>query len=149
MASIRTEFEIDIDADRAWQVIGDWADGPVGMARGHVVSSQADGDIRVVTFATGTIARERLVTRDETARRIVYSLIGDSVRPEHDNAVMQIVTDGAHRCRFIWSRDVLPDELAAPLHAAMEQAAPIIKRTLGGGDHQRGGAAPRPNPQVD
>jgi hypothetical protein len=130
MASIRTEFAIDVDADRVWQVIGDWADGPVGMARGHVVSSQADGDVRVVTFARGTVARERLIARDEGQRRIVYSLIGDTVHPEHDNTAMQIVPDGDGRCRFVWSRDVLPDELAAPLHAAMEEAAPIIRSTL-------------------
>jgi hypothetical protein len=94
------------------------------------VACETDGDIRVVTFAKGTIARERLVARDETARRIVYSLIGDTVRPEHDNTAMHIVADGAERCRFIWCRDVLPDDLATPLHAAMEEAAPIIKRTL-------------------
>lgn len=132
MASIRTEFEIDVDADRVWRVIGDWADGPVGMARGHVVSSQVDGDVRVVAFARGTIARERLIARDEERRRIVYSLIGDTVCPEHDNTAMQIVPDGDGRCRFVWSRDVLPDELAGPLHAAMEEAARVIKRTLEG-----------------
>ncbi|BBZ13953.1 SRPBCC family protein [Mycobacterium branderi] len=130
MASIHTQIDLDVDADRAWEVIGDWADGPVRMARGHVVSSKADGGLRVVTFASGTVARERLVARDDTARRIVYSLIGDTMRPEHDNAVMQIVPDGDGRCRFVWSRDVLPDELAAPLQAAMTNAAPIIKRTL-------------------
>ncbi|MGH7733938.1 MAG: SRPBCC family protein [Gemmatimonadales bacterium] len=130
MASIHTEIEIDVDADRAWQVIGDWADGPVDMARGYVLSSEADGGMRVVTFAKGTVARERLIARDETARRIVYSLIGDTVRPEHDNAVMQIVPDGDGRCRFVWSRDVLPDDLAGPLRAAMEEAAPVVKRTL-------------------
>jgi hypothetical protein len=134
MTSIQTEFDIDVDADRAWQVIGDWADGPVRMAPGYVVSSQADADYRVVTFARGTVARERLVARDDTSRRMVYSLIGDTVRPEHDNAVMQVVPVGPGRCRFIWSRDVLPDELAEPLHSAMEEAAPIIKRTLEGGD---------------
>lgn len=130
MASIQLHFEIDVDADRVWQVIGDWANGPVAMARGHVVSSQADGDVRVVMFARGAIARERLVARDEAARRIVYSLMGDTVRPDHDNAVMQVVPDGARRCRFVWTRDVLPHELAEPLRSAMEQAAPIIKRTL-------------------
>jgi hypothetical protein len=130
MASIQIQFEVDVAADRVWQVIGDWANGPVAMARGHVVSSQADRDVRVVNFATGTIARERLVARDDATRRIVYSLMGDSVRPDHDNAVMQVLPDGAGRCRFVWTRDVLPDELAEPLRVAMEQAAPIIKRTL-------------------
>ena len=130
MASIRTEFPIDVDASRVWQVIGDWADGPVRMARGLVVSSNAEGTVRVVTFADGMIARERLVTREDDARRIVYSMVGDTVRPEHDNAVMQIVPEGADRCRFIWTRDVLPDELAESLRAAMEDAGAVIKRTL-------------------
>lgn len=130
MASIRTEFQIDVDADRVWRVVGDWAGGPAGMARGYVVSSQADGDVRVVTFANGNVARERLIARDESARRIVYSLIGDTARPEHDNTVMQIVPDGARRCRFVWTRDVLPDELAGRLHASMEDAAQAIKASL-------------------
>jgi hypothetical protein len=133
MASIRTEIEIDVDADRVWRVIGDLVDGPVDMARGHVVSSHADGDVRLVTFASGTVARERLIARDEAARRIVYSLIGDTVHPEHDNAAMQIVGNGAGRCRFVWSRDVLPDALAGPLQAAMESALPLIRRTLENG----------------
>jgi Polyketide cyclase / dehydrase and lipid transport len=149
MASVRTEFQIDVDAEQVWRVVGDWANGPVDMARGHVVSSEACGAVRVVTFARGTIARERLISRDEAARRIVYSLIGDTVCPEHDNAVMQILAGRAGRCRFIWSRDVLPDELAGPLHVAMTEAAPIIKRTLEYTGHHCGGAAPRPKPQVD
>jgi hypothetical protein len=129
MASIRIESEIAADAADVWQVIGDWADGPVRMAPGVVVSSVAADDVRVVTFADGFIARERLVTRDDETRRIVYSLIGET-GPEHDNAVMQIVPDGPGRCRFHWSRDVLPDEAAPPLSAAMYDATPIIKRTL-------------------
>ena len=108
MASIRTEFLIGVDAAGVWQVIGDWADGPVRMARGLVVSSHLEGTDRVVTFANGIISRERLVTRDDEARRIVYSIVGDTVRPEHDNAVMQIVPDGTDRCRFIWTRDSCP-----------------------------------------
>ena len=130
MASIRTEFLIGVDAAGVWQVIGDWADGPVRMARGLVVSSNPEGTVRVVTFANGMIARERLVTREDDARRIVYSMVGDTVRPEHDNAVMQIVPDGTDRCRFIWTRDILPDELAGPFRASMEQAGAVIKRTL-------------------
>lgn len=96
------------------------------MAHGHVLTSHAEGDIRVVTFADGTVARERLITRDDDARRIVYSLTDI----QHDNAVMRIVPNGETRCRFVWSRDVLPDAAAEHLLAAMDEAAPIIKRTL-------------------
>jgi hypothetical protein len=57
-------------------------------------------------------------------------VIGDTVRPDHDNAVMHVVADGEGRCRFVWSRDLLPDELAQPFLAAMREAGPVIKRTL-------------------
>jgi hypothetical protein len=57
-------------------------------------------------------------------------LIGDTARPEHDNAVMHVLADGPGRCRFQWSRDVLPNDVAGPLQAAMQDAAPIIKRAL-------------------
>ena len=57
-------------------------------------------------------------------------MIGDNVRPDHDNAVMEIVEDGEGRCRFVWSRDVLPDELAQPFLAAMREAGAVIRRTF-------------------
>jgi hypothetical protein len=130
MASIRTEFMVEADAARVWKTVGNWENGPTDMASGLVVSCRAEGPVRIVTFADGRIARERLVTRDDDERRIVYSVIGDTVQPDHDNAVMHVVADGEGRCRFVWSRDVLPDELAQPLLAAMREAGPIIKRTL-------------------
>jgi len=130
MASIRTEFVIEADAARVWKTVGNWENGPADMAPGLVVSSRAEGSDRVVTFADGLIARERLVTRDDEARRIVYSVIGDTVRPDHDNAVMHVISDGENRCRFVWSRDVLPDELAQSLLAAMREAGSVIKRTF-------------------
>jgi polyketide cyclase/dehydrase/lipid transport protein len=130
MASIRTELVIDADAAHVWKTIGDWENGPADMAPGLVVSSHAEGPVRVVTFADGRVVRERLVTRDDDARRIVYSVIGDTMRPDHDNAVMHVISDGEGRCRFVWSRDVLPDELAEPLLAAMRGASAVIKRTF-------------------
>lgn len=129
MAFIQIEFEVDADGAHVWQVIGDWAGGPVRMAPGFVTSSETDGDVRTVTFADDFVARERLVSRDDDAHRIAYSLTGDTA-PEHDNAVMQVVADGPQRCRFVWIRDVLPADAAGPLQAAMQEAAPIIKRAL-------------------
>lgn len=130
MAFIHVEFDVEADRDQVWQVIGDWEAGPVRMAPGFVVSSESAGNVRVVTFADGFVGRERLVSRDDADCRIAYSLIGDTARPVHDNAVMQVTAAGPARCRFLWSRDVLPDEAAGPLRAAMEQAAPIIKSAL-------------------
>ena len=130
MASIRTEFVIEADAARVWKTVGNWENGPADMARGHVVSSRAEGPVRVVTFADGRVARERLVTLDDETRRIVYSVIGDTVRPRPRQRGHAHRGGRRSRCRFVWSRDVLPDELAQPLLAAMREAGPVIKRTL-------------------
>jgi hypothetical protein len=86
--------------------------------------------------------RERLVTRDDDARRLVYSLLGDTVRPEHDDAVMHIVPDGPQRCRFAKSRDMLPAELSSPPSDFMERSCPMIKHAL----EHRADAFPSVNP---
>jgi polyketide cyclase/dehydrase/lipid transport protein len=134
MASVRTEVGVEADAHQLWAVVRDFASGPLRMAPGHVVDSRlADGDatVRVVTFANGLAVRERLVAVDDQRRRIVYALLEAGTRsPEHDNATMHVVDEGAGRCRFIWIHDVLPDDLAAGIHEAMEQGAAVIKRTL-------------------
>ncbi|MGZ0145588.1 SRPBCC family protein [Kribbella sp. WER1] len=109
MASISKEIHLRTGADDAWRVIGDFHTGPERMAPGLVLDSRIAGDYRLVTFADGTVARERLVAVDDTARRIVYSVVGDHIQPEHNNASMQIITDGDDGCRLVWIHDVLPD----------------------------------------
>ena len=131
MASVRTEISITAPVEAVWDVVRDFGSGPRRMAPGYVTDSRrADAQTRLVTFANGTVARERLVAVDDEQRRVVYAIVGDTLRPDHDNAAMQVLPDGEGRCRFVWIHDVLPDDLAAPLHAAMQEASVVIKRTL-------------------
>ena len=130
MATARTEITIDANADDVWEVIRDFENGPLLMARGHVTSSRTEDGVRVVTFANGSVARERCIAVDDEQRRIVFSIIGGTVVPEHDNATMQVFDDGEGHSRFVWIHDVLPDTLAAPLLAAMEHGNLAIQRTL-------------------
>lgn len=130
MASVRKEILIEAGAADVWAVIGDFAAGPLRMAPGFVIDTRLEGDTRVVTFADGTVARERLVGRDDEARRIAYSVVGDTVRPAHDNSSMQVFADGEFLSRFVWIHDVLPDNLATPIGTAMEQGLSLIKQTL-------------------
>jgi len=128
MASVRTEFLIEADVERVWQVIRDFESGPVRMAPGYVVGCTVEADVRVVTFASGVVARERLIGIEEDARRIVYTLIGDTIRPEHDTASMQVLAEGVGHARFVWIHDVLPDDFAEPLRAAMIEGGEVIKQ---------------------
>jgi hypothetical protein len=131
MASVRTEIVINAAADDVWRVIGDFATGPSRMAPGFVVGTRVDGDCRIVTFAGGTVSRERFVAADHEARRIVYAIVGDSLHPDHDNASMQVLPDGDHGCRLVWIHDVLPDDLGPRLEATMIRAGAVIQQALG------------------
>ncbi|MDO3703281.1 SRPBCC family protein [Micromonospora sp. C28SCA-DRY-2] len=130
MASLSKEISIRASADDIWKVIGDFEAGPTRMASGYVVDTRLDGDCRVVTFADGAVARERLVSLDHGARRIVYSVVGGTLSPTHDNASMQVVADDEHSCRLIWIHDVLPHDLAKPIETAMIHGMEAIKQTL-------------------
>ena len=130
MASVSREIVIESRPEEVWDVIRDFGSGPSRMAPGLVIDTRVEEDCRIVTFATGVVVRERFVSVDETARRIVYSIIGESLQPTHDNASMQVFADGEGRSRFVWIHDVLPDDLAAPLDSAMAQGLAVIKQTF-------------------
>ncbi len=129
MALLTSEIQLAASPAAAWDVIGDFAAGPVRMAPGFVTTCDADGDVRVVTFADGTVVHERLVAVDDAARSITYSVVGGSISPDRDVAEMRIVPDG-DGCRLVWTHDVDSDEFAPALQAAMAQGAEAIRRTL-------------------
>ena len=86
------------------------------------------GSDRIVTFFNGMVARERLVSLDEQSMRLSYTIVEG--RFEHYNAVAQVVADSANGCRFVWTIDLLPDELAPAVGGMMDHAAPFMKGTL-------------------
>jgi Polyketide cyclase / dehydrase and lipid transport len=129
MAHLRTEIAIAAAPADVWDVIRDFAAGPLRMAPGFVVGCLADADLRVVTFANGTVVHERFVARDDDERRIAYAVVGGTVQPDHDAAEMRVVPEEGG-CRFVWTRDLRPDELAPGFQAAMDRGAEVIKRTL-------------------
>jgi carbon monoxide dehydrogenase subunit G len=120
MASIRLEIPLAAPAARVWQMLRD-----VGAAHalfpGVLAASRLEGDSRVVTFANGMVVRELIVDVDDAARRVAYAVVEWQAR--HHHASMQVVADGEARARLVWIADLLPDSLAAPVRALMEQGA--------------------------
>ena len=129
MASITREILISTPPERAWARIRDFG-GAQQLAPGFLRDCYLDGDARVVTFASGRVARELLVDIDDTARRLVYAEPGGPFITR--NASMQVFAEGEHRCRVVWIIDVLPNEFADLMRENMEKALSIMKRTLEG-----------------
>src|SRR5262245_38094767 len=113
MASIRREFRIAVSIDKVWDALSDFHAVHTKLARGFVVDSQPeeDGAVRAVTFANGMKARERKVTVDPAAKRVVYA-IQDSPNFTFYVGSAQLFEDNGGT-RFVWLVDLLPDAMAA------------------------------------
>ncbi len=127
MASIRKEFSLNVSVGQVWDVLRDFGAVHTRLAPGFVTGTKLDGNARIVTFANGSVAREELVTMDDTHHRLVYTI--RSERLQHHNASVEVVPDGAS-CRFVWTTDVLPDEIAPYISGQMEAGVEAMRNAL-------------------
>ena len=94
---------------------------------GFVTDTRLEPGARIVTFANGVTVREPIVTLDDGARRLVWSVEG--LRTTHYNASAQVLDDPAGT-RVVWIADFLPDDVAAEIDAAMEAGAQAMQTAL-------------------
>jgi carbon monoxide dehydrogenase subunit G len=129
MATIRKEFHVTAAPAAAWDALRDFTALHVRLVPGFVTASTAeeDGAVRRITFFNGMEVRERLVTRDDAARRLVYTTLGG--RATHYNAAVEVVeADGGSR--LTWTVDLLPDALAPAVDGLMAQGVQAMQRAL-------------------
>jgi carbon monoxide dehydrogenase subunit G len=134
MASIHKDIPIDADPDDVWDALRDFGALHTRLVPGFVVDARLEGDVRIVTFANGNVAREQLVDCDDERRRLVYAIAGERVK--HYSASAQVTTDqatadGKTRTRLIWIVDVLPHEIALYISGQMDQGALAMQKALG------------------
>lgn len=128
MASIHKEIHLAASSSDVWDAVRDFSAVHTRLAPGFVTECTMDGDARIVTFANGTVARELLVDCDDARRRLVYAIISERIK-QH-SASVQILDDSAGHSRFIWTVDVLPNEIAPYISAQMDEAVIKMKRKL-------------------
>jgi Polyketide cyclase / dehydrase and lipid transport len=128
MASIRKEISIDTSVAEAWDAVRDWGALHERLAHGFAVDTRVEGGDRIVTFASGAVFRERIVTVDDDARLLVWSIVDGPY--EHHNGSVQVFADANGGVTFAWISDLLPDELSEPTAQAMELGLSAVKETL-------------------
>ena len=129
MASIRQEIVVEAPAEKVWDAARDVGAVHRRLVPGFVTDTRLEPGARVVTFANGLVARERIVTVDDTERRLVWAVVG-SERLTHHNASFQVFADGERRSRLVWIADVLPDEAAPVIRGMMQQGMAAMKKAL-------------------
>jgi hypothetical protein len=128
MASIHKDIPIDAPAAEVWSAVRDFGAVHKRLAPGFVLDAHLEGDARVVRFANGTVARERLVDCDDARRRLVYAIVSERV--SHYSASVQVLAEDEARSRLIWIVDVLPNEIAPYIDAQMDQGALAVQKAL-------------------
>jgi Polyketide cyclase / dehydrase and lipid transport len=127
MASIHRETLLSASADEVWASLRE-----VGNVHrlfpGVLVDARLEGDVRVVTFASGRAVRERIVAIDEARRRVAYAVLQDGL--VHHSASMQVLAENKEGSRFVWISDLLPDDLATSFSPVIDEGMAALKRAL-------------------
>ena len=128
MASIRREFLIEARPEDVWDAVRDVGALHTRLVPGFVTSCKLEQGARIVTFGNGMTVKELIVDLDDKARRLAWSATGG--RLTHHNASMQVFTHGDNRTRAVWTADLLPDEMAKPVAAMIDQGCAAMKKAL-------------------
>ena len=125
MGKASAQIDIDRPADEVWAVVGDFG-GIAGWMPG-VESCVVDGDDRVIKMM-GMEVIERLESRDDDARVLVYGIVGGVPVINHKASIsVAPVGDGAH---VSWDVDVEPDEMTDLMHQVYAQSLQALKDHL-------------------
>ena len=130
MATLRKQIDVTAAPAAAWDAVRDFGALHTRLVPGFVKECvlEQDGAVRLVTFGNGMQVRERLVTRDDVGRRLVYTTEGG--RATHYNAVVEVQEGLAGGSRLLWTVDLLPDALAPAVDGLMDAGAKAMAGAL-------------------
>jgi len=127
MATIRKEMTLRANPALVWDAIRDVGAIHTRLAPDFVTNVTLEDGARIVSFANGQVAKELIVTIDDAAFRLVWSVVGTPM--SHHNGSLQIFPEG-ERCHVVWIADILPDTLAGHVGGMMQQGMDAMKRKL-------------------
>jgi carbon monoxide dehydrogenase subunit G len=122
MAHAQAEIVVNASPDATWSIVRhfhglhEWMPGIDDLV--------SEGDDRVLSMM-GMSVRERLVSLDDAARAITYSIV-DGVPIESHEATITVVEEG-DGCRVLWSVTATPDEMAGMMSGIYQQALEPLK----------------------
>jgi hypothetical protein len=128
MASIHKDIPIAAPAHEVWDAVRDFGALHTRLVPGFVRDTRLDGEARIVSFANGTVARELLVDCDDARRRLVYAVISERLKQHSASAQVFAESDG--RSRFVWTVDLLPNEIAPYISAQMDLGVQAMQKAL-------------------
>jgi len=127
MASIRKEIHIDAPLTLVWGALRDVGALHTKLVPGFVTDTRMEGNTRVVTFGNGMVAREEILAVDDRRHRVAWAILDAPFRHYSAAAWVEPEGDGSH---FVWTADLLPNELAAQVEEMMTTGIEVIRKTM-------------------
>jgi hypothetical protein len=134
MGSITKYIDVAAPANAVWDAVRDFGALHERLVPGFVVGSTLEGDDgsdRVITFVSGAVARERVVSLGDDDRRLVYAVIESALGFAHHQSSVEVAELPRSGSRIEWTTDFLPDALGSTLDAMMEQGVLAMGRSFG------------------
>ena|SRR5215213_3935028 len=127
MATIRREMTLRANPANVWDAIRDVGAIHTRLAPGFVTDVKLEDGARIVTFANGQVAKELIVTIDDAACRLVWSVVETQLT--HHNGSIQVFAEGS-RSHVVWIADILPNALADHIGGMMQYGMEAMRRKL-------------------
>ena len=128
MASIRKEIRINAPAGLIWDALRDVGALHTRLVPGFVTDTKMEGNTRVVTFGNGMVAREEIVSIEPSLQRVAWAVVGQQFR--HYNGAAWVESDVKGGSRFIWTVDLLPNEMVAQVEQMMTTGIAVVRQTM-------------------
>jgi carbon monoxide dehydrogenase subunit G len=122
MGTGKAEIDVNQSPDKVWALVGDF--GGIGGWMPGIDSCRVEGDERILE-TMGMSITERLVSMDEAARRLTYSIAAGAPVESHE-AVITVAPSGAG-CHVTWVVEAEPDEMADLMATIYQQALEALK----------------------
>lgn len=126
MASFAESINIAATPDQVWSVVGDVPN--ISSWLPFIEQSRSEGDYRVCVSKAGPL-RERILSKDDEARRYDYTILEAPMEIEFIHATVQVKAHEGGAC-VEWSTIVTPDEVAEAFAPIYREGLENIKRQL-------------------
>jgi carbon monoxide dehydrogenase subunit G len=123
-----SEIDIARSADDVWKVTGDFG-GIAGWMPG-IETCTVDGDVRTIAMS-GMEIGERLVSRDDAGRVLVYGIVSGPAPVDHHEATITVTPAGSGS-HVTWAVDVEPETMLALFTQVYQQSLDALKAHLEG-----------------
>ena len=129
MGSITKTVDVRSSTTEVWNALRDFGALHERLVPGFVVGARLVGRDRIITFASGAVATERLVSTDTARHRLVYAVVEGGLPFEHHQSSVELVESDfeGDGCRIVWTTDLLPDQLDTAVDGLMSDGAAMAR----------------------